>query len=187
MLKTIITIAVAVVVILAVMAFSRSAGAPSADVIPAVEVGSIEVLDQSAEDQPPLSPERVIPRSQVADLSSQNLTAVPQELFSRTGILQLDLSDNQLSGALPAEVRQLQDLQVLDLSDNQFTGVPAEIGQLRNLEVLDLSNNSLTGLPYELGNLGNLKTLDLTGNDYSEQDLAVITTGLSPSVSVLVD
>jgi len=107
----------------------------------------------------------------VLDLSGRGLTKAPEYIFNRADIEKLDLSDNELGGALQAEVRHLQKLRVLDLSNNKFTGVPAEIGQLKNLEVLDLSDNLLTGLPYELGNLSKLRLLDLSGNDYSEADL----------------
>lgn len=182
MLQTVIYIVVAVIVILGVMAFSRNAQAPQAnDDISINQVQTEEANQVSSE------PDSVVDNVQEADLSSQNLTSVPQEIFSRTKLQQLDLSDNQLSGSLPAEVRQLQNLQVLNLSNNQFTGVPAEVGQLSNLQVLDLSNNNLTGLPYELGNLSNLRTLNLLGNDYSAQDLAIIRAELPSSVSILVD
>ena len=183
MLKTVITIVVTVVIILAAMAFSRSSNVPSATDQTLTTPDDINAVGEPEQVQRELQETM----SQVADLSSQNLTAVSQEIFSRTGLRELDLSDNQLSGALPAEVRQLQALRILNLSDNQFTGVPAEIGQLRNLEVLDLSNNNLTGLPYELGNLMNLQVLDLSGNDYSKQDLEIIKASLPPSVNIRVD
>lgn len=118
------------------------------------------------------------------DLSGQGLTKVPADVFERTALEELDLSNNTLEGALQAEVRYLQNLKVLNLSNNAFTGVPAEIGQLKKLEVLNLANNKLTGLPYELGNLSNLKVLDLSGNAYSEADLSVIKQSLPPSVTI---
>lgn len=120
------------------------------------------------------------------DLSAQGLTSVPRSVFDERDLTQLDLSDNLLTGALQAEIRQLSRLTVLDLSDNQFTGVPAEIGQLSDLEYLDLSNNRLTGLPHELGNLKKLKTLDLRGNDPAEFDLTIIKASL-PDTSILTD
>lgn len=122
--------------------------------------------------------------SRALDLSHQNLTKVPDSVFKNTAVEELDLSHNQLTGALQAEVRMLQRLKRLDLSDNQFTGVPAEVGQLVNLEVLDLSNNRLTGLPHELGNFSKLQVLDLSGNDYSEHDLSIIREALPRSTVI---
>lgn len=118
------------------------------------------------------------------DMSGQGLVSVAMSVFDRTDVEVLNLSNNALSGALPAEVRRLSRLKILNLSHNNFTGVPAEIGQLSNLEVLDLSYNNLTGLPYELGNLSRLKLLDLTGNDYAEADLEIIRAKLPSSVII---
>lgn len=124
------------------------------------------------------------PSGKVLDLSNRGLTKVPADVFSKTGIEELNLTGNQLTGALPGEIRFLSNLRVLNVSNNQMTGVPAEVGQLSKLEVLDLSNNQLTGLPYELGNLKNLKRLKLSGNNYSQQDLAIIKKALPASVII---
>ena len=105
------------------------------------------------------------------DLHGQGLRSIPQDIFKRTDLGELDLSQNSLTGSIPAEIRFLSKLEVLDLSNNAMAGLPAEIGQLTRLKTLDLSNNQLTGLPLELGQLTNLETLDLRGNKYSEVDL----------------
>lgn len=119
------------------------------------------------------------------DLSGKGLEQVPSYVFQRTEIEILDLSNNDLHGALQGEVRFLSNLKVLNLSNNNFTGLPAEIGQLSNLEVLDLSNNSLTGLPYELGNLKNLKTLDIRGNNTSPADVERIRKSFPATTAIL--
>lgn len=121
------------------------------------------------------------------DRSGQGLTSVSQDVFAQQGVTTLDLSYNDLSGALPAEVRHMTELRVLDLSHNTFTGVPAEVGQLAKLEVLNLAHNPITGLPYEIGNLANLNILDLRGTQYSRADLEVIRQNPSFTAEVLVD
>lgn len=119
------------------------------------------------------------------DLSYRNMRTVSADtLLSMKDATVLDLSHNLLTGSLPAEIRHFSHVRTLDLSDNQFTGLPAEVGQLSELRVLDLSHNRLTGLPYELGNLQNLSVLDVRGNAYSEADLAVIKSRLSPATEV---
>ncbi|MBI5654544.1 leucine-rich repeat domain-containing protein [Candidatus Uhrbacteria bacterium] len=105
------------------------------------------------------------------DLSGRGLTSIPMDVFSRSELTGLDLSDNLLTGAPQSQIGQLKNLKTLDLSNNSLTGLPAELGQLDKLETLDVSNNQLTGLPMELGNLTQLRVLDITGNKYSARDL----------------
>lgn len=132
-------------------------------------------------DQPVVAPST---SNTSVDLSDQALTSLPSYILDRTDIEELDISGNQMTGALPAEIRHLSRLRILNASNNNFTGVPAEIGQLNNLEVLDYSNNQLTGLPYELGNLRNLRVLDLSGNDVSSVDLETIRKALPAETEI---
>ena len=118
------------------------------------------------------------------DLSGQNLSSIPQSIFNKRNLEELDVSNNTLTGALPSEIRNLQNLRILNASNNNFTGIPAEIGQLDKLEILDYSNNDITGLPNELGNLSNLRILDLSGNNPSEFDLNIIRESLADDVEI---
>ena len=111
----------------------------------------------------------------IADYSGKGLSVFPKEVLKKTNTTTLNLSNNNLTGALPAEIHDLKNLVSLDVSNNEMTGVPAEVGQLKKLKVLNYANNKLTGLPMELGNLTQLQTLDLSGNpNVSQTDLAKI-------------
>ena len=84
-------------------------------------------------------------------------------------VMQLLLSNNQLTGMIPSKLGDSTNLAWLDLSRNLLSGeIPPELGDLANLEVLRLSGNQLTGeIPVELGNLTNLRDLYLSGNELS--------------------
>jgi Leucine-rich repeat (LRR) protein len=132
-----------------------------------------------------LQPEQLVVTDNKLDLSNKNLQKISQDVFDLKDLEELDVSNNQLTGAIPSEIRQLQNLRILNASNNQMIGVPAEIGQLSNLQIVDLSNNLLTGLPNELGNLQNLKILNISGNNYSEADLNTIQEKLPKDVEII--
>jgi Leucine-rich repeat (LRR) protein len=121
------------------------------------------------------------------NLAYRGLLQVPESIFRSTDIEVLDLSYNELNGALPAEIRHLQNLKVLNLSYNNFTGVPAEVGQLSELVILDLAHNPITGIPHEIGNLQNLQVLDLRGTTYHQFDLNIIREKLPKSTQIMTD
>ena len=91
---------------------------------------------------------------------------------AQTTVLGLDLSDNNLNGAIPAGIANLVSLQLLHLSSPALTGsLPPELGALKQLRSLRLEASPGVGhvglngnIPAELGNLRNLETLVLSGN-----------------------
>jgi len=95
--------------------------------------------------------------------------SIPTELANLNNLDALYLHDNQLTGSIPPELGNLGNLKVLYLSTNQLTGsIPPELGNLNNLKWLYLYTNRLSGsIPPELGNLSNLKVLYLFVNQLS--------------------
>ena len=84
-------------------------------------------------------------------------------------VAELDLYGNQLSGPIPSELGNLDNLEFLSLRRNQLSGpIPSELGNLTNLERLSLWGNQLSGsIPSELANLANLQALSLDSNQLS--------------------
>ena len=74
-----------------------------------------------------------------------------------------------LSGGIPAELGNLGSLTWLAFENSALSGkIPAELGNLSSLEVLSIINTSVSGsIPPELGNLSSLVALDLRQNDMS--------------------
>ena len=101
---------------------------------------------------------------------SQNTMSgsIPAELGDLTYLQKLDLGFNDdLTGSIPADLGDLTNLQYLSLSSNKLTGsIPTELGNLTKLTSLSLSKNNLTGsIPADLGRLTSLKTLLLHSNE----------------------
>ena len=98
------------------------------------------------------------------ELAEFGLTgAVPAEIRQLTSLRELWLYDNRLT-SLPAEIGQLTSLTHLSLGGNQLTSVPAEIRQLTSLKELRLNYNQLTSVPAEIGQLTSLEKLHLGNN-----------------------
>ncbi|XP_002532709.2 leucine-rich repeat receptor-like serine/threonine-protein kinase BAM3 [Ricinus communis] len=112
-----------------------------------------------------------LPELSLMELQNNYLTGrVPLQTSKLSSKLeQLNLSDNRLSGPLPASIGNFSSLQILLLSGNQFIGkIPPEIGQLKNVLTLDMSrNNFSSNIPSEIGNCPMLTFLDLSQNQLS--------------------
>ena len=74
-----------------------------------------------------------------------------------------------MSGPIP-DLSFLTNLTVLQLSENQLSGeIPASLGNLASLVLLYLHENQLTGeIPASLGNLANLKIARFASNTDAE-------------------
>ncbi|XP_017985424.1 PREDICTED: protein BRASSINOSTEROID INSENSITIVE 1 [Theobroma cacao] len=87
-----------------------------------------------------------------------------------SGLVELDLSSNNLSGTIPSGFGSCSSLKTFDVSSNNFTGkLPIEIFQnMSSLKKLGLAFNDFSGrLPESLSTLSNLETLDLSSNNFS--------------------
>lgn len=101
---------------------------------------------------------------------NDNITGTINGIEHFTSISHLNLSLNQLSGEIPADIGKLSNLQRLSLYNNQLSGeIPDGIGNLSNLELLDLSHNQLSGeIPETIGDLSNIEELlNLSDNQLS--------------------
>ncbi|XP_056162179.1 receptor-like protein 15 [Syzygium oleosum] len=81
----------------------------------------------------------------------------------------MDLSQNNLTGFIPAKVGYLSELRALNLSHNHLKGtVPETFSKLKNIESLDLSFNNLTGpIPPQLIELYMLSDFSVAHNNLS--------------------
>ncbi len=100
-------------------------------------------------------------------LTENGLTGtIPAQLGNLTNLEILYLGSNKLTGTVPTQLSSLANLKQLHLFNNELSGtIPAELGALTNLRSLNLSRNRLTGaIPAQLGNLTNLLDLSLHSN-----------------------
>ncbi|KAF3782142.1 putative LRR receptor-like serine/threonine-protein kinase [Nymphaea thermarum] len=129
----------------------------------------LQVLDLSSNSFMGL-PWKGFARLQEFSISGNNISGeLSAEIFSKECKLRvLDLSDNTIFGTIPVEIVRCQGLVFLNLWGNKLSGrIPAEIGQLQELEVLNLGNNSFDpGIPRSLVNCSNLTFLDLSRNGF---------------------
>ncbi len=84
-------------------------------------------------------------------------------------VLEINLTNNNLSGTLPKSISNLTALKVFNLHKNNITGIiPNSISYPKELKSLKLSLNNLYGqIPKEIVVMNNLEYLDLFFNNLS--------------------
>ncbi len=101
------------------------------------------------------------------ELSQINMTGyIPAEIGELSELTYLSFYNNNLTGNIPTEIGNLSNLRELHLAENNLTGnIPVSFGYLSNLERLYLNTNALIGnVPTGLGNLTNLTELQICCN-----------------------
>ncbi|XP_065013076.1 probably inactive leucine-rich repeat receptor-like protein kinase At3g28040 [Musa acuminata AAA Group] len=108
---------------------------------------------------------------EVLDLSSNELSGAMPPGSTRISetLHSLDLSANQLTGAIPPEMASYFSLRFLNLSWNELRApLLPEFGLFRYLTVLDLRSSKLYGtIPADMCKSGSLSVLQLDGNSFS--------------------
>ncbi|WP_425389778.1 leucine-rich repeat domain-containing protein [Ekhidna sp.] len=118
-------------------------------------------------------------------LGANNLTgAVPIEIGNLDALQQLYLNENQIT-SIPDDIGNLTSLTVLELGDNQLTALPAGIGNLSGLGFLSASQNQIATLPNEIANLISLTTLELEYNQITS--LPSVIDGLTSLTDLQLD
>ncbi|GKV28877.1 hypothetical protein SLEP1_g37866 [Rubroshorea leprosula] len=80
-------------------------------------------------------------------LNQFTFSEVPSSLASLTYLMNIDLSDNHITGHFPSWITNLTNLRQLLLGSNMLQGsLPSSISRLKNLETLHLSSNNLIGI-----------------------------------------
>jgi hypothetical protein len=78
---------------------------------------------------------------------SENLTQLPEAVFTLADSLEiLDLTNNNLS-SLPDRLVELSHLRIIFLSKNQFEVLPEVLGQCANLEMIGIKSNKIKQVP----------------------------------------
>ncbi|TKY54669.1 putative leucine-rich repeat receptor serine/threonine-protein kinase [Spatholobus suberectus] len=105
---------------------------------------------------------------EILDLSHNDITGlIHAEVAALSSLkLYLNLSNNNLHGPLPLELSKMDMVLAIDVSMNNLSGsIPPQLESCTALEYLNLSGNSFEGpLPYSLGQLLYIRALDVSSN-----------------------
>ena len=98
------------------------------------------------------------------NLSNQQLSNVPEDVFFHSSLEELWLDDNQ-TRELPDAIAELTTLKRLSIYKNQLCVFPKVLLQMATLERINGSQNRLESIPAEIKNLEKLEVLDLNYNE----------------------
>lgn len=110
------------------------------------------------------------------DLSSNQLSFIWSGLQSLSGLVRLDISDNNLID-IPVEMMYLSNLKELILSNNEITLQGNELGALWSLEKLDISDNSglsTNNLVVSIAESKKLKDLSINGDQLTPKSIQLL-------------
>eukprot|EP00934_Nitzschia_sp_Nitz4_P004787 Nitzschia sp. Nitz4//scaffold89_size161592//42307//44354//NITZ4_002368-RA/size161592-snap-gene-0.171-mRNA-1//-1//CDS//3329559586//4777//frame0 len=101
------------------------------------------------------------------DVSNNFLTGpLPEFLLNHADLIVLDVNSNDLTGDVPLTSDSIP-LQYLSLYKNQFQGPMESVAHMEALRHLDVSFNELTGpIPSDLNQLTDLRYLSMSGNSF---------------------
>lgn len=97
------------------------------------------------------------------DLSDNNFTELPAELYQLRGLRELVAKKNSIK-SLPRDFARLDALEELNLSGNALEWFPLVLCDLSRLKSLSLGKNSIERLPPQIQRLERLEHLYLGGN-----------------------
>ncbi|KAI0524102.1 hypothetical protein KFK09_003466 [Dendrobium nobile] len=102
-------------------------------------------------------------------LFGNKLTGEISRTVAANGLVEIDLSKNNLTGSIPEAFGELHNLTDLLLCYNNLSGeIPASIGRLPNLYDIRLFNNRLEGvLPPEMGKYSKLWNFEVDDNMFT--------------------
>uniref|UniRef100_A0A673JR69 Leucine-rich repeat-containing protein 40 n=1 Tax=Sinocyclocheilus rhinocerous TaxID=307959 RepID=A0A673JR69_9TELE len=118
-------------------------------------------------------------KNQLMAVPSRNnlLISLPMELEGLTKLRSVILSFNRFK-SFPEVLYRISSLETILISNNQVGGIdPVQMKTLNNLSTLDLSNNDIMQVPPELGNCTSLRALMLDGNPFRNPRAAILSKG----------
>lgn len=120
------------------------------------------------------------------DLRNCGLDRIPEEVFTFTDLVLLDLSNddfcddierNKIS-IIPDEISQLKKIATLKIANNKVSHISEKLSELKNLKTLDMSNNKLIDLSDKIANMVSLKSLNLSGNPFDMLPPEIVARGI---------